>query len=139
MSADFIDSNVLVYLFDETDSRKYAVAERLVRDGLDGKAAISYQVVQETLNVLTRKLPNAATPEHARAFLAEVLEPLWRVMPSPGLFRRGLEISERYGYSFYNSMIIAAALQAGSSRLYSEDLQHTQRIEGLTILNPFAA
>lgn len=139
MSADFIDSNVLVYLFDETDSRKYAVAERLVRDGLDGKAAISYQVVQETLNVLTRKLPNAATPEHARAFLAGVLEPLWRVMPSPGLFRRGLEISERYGYSFYNSMIIAAALQAGSSRLYSEDLQHTQRIEGLTILNPFAA
>lgn len=139
MSADFIDSNVLLYLFDDTDTRKAGVAQQLVRQALAGDAVISYQVVQEVLNVLRHRLPAPVSPERARAFLVDVLEPLWRVMPSPELFRRGLEISDRYGYRFYDSLIIAAALTAGCTRLYSEDLQHRQRIDGLTIINPFEA
>ncbi len=93
--------------------------------------------MQETLNIMVRKLPVPATPDQARRFLDAVLVPMWRVMPSPGLYHRGLDIQARYRYGFYDALIIAAALDAGCTRLYSEDLQHGQRIEGLTIENPF--
>jgi predicted nucleic acid-binding protein len=140
MSGDFIDSNVFVYLLDEGNSEKRATAERLIYPALDsGDAQISFQVVQETINVITRKLQTPATPEHARRFLNDVLVPLWRIMPSHELYQRAIDIQARYGYSFYDALIIAAALGAGCQRLYSEDLQHGQRIEGLTIQNPFAA
>jgi predicted nucleic acid-binding protein len=139
MSADFLDSNVLVYLLDEGEAAKRATADRLVRAGLEtGEAHISFQVIQETLNVITRKLQTPVTPEDARRFLDEVLVPMWRVMPTQKLYEHALDIQARYRYSFYESLIIAAALGAGCTRLYSEDLQHGQRIEGLTIENPFA-
>ena len=138
MSGEFIDSNVFVYLFDETDDRKREAAERIVDSALQThNASISFQVVQETLNVLTRKLPTPMTAEGAKDFLQQVLVPLWRVSPSTALYERALDLQTRYHYGFYDSLIIAAALDAGCTRLYSEDLQDGQRIEGLTIKNPF--
>ena len=137
---DFIDSNVFVYLLDPNDAVKRRRAEDLINGAMQsGTASISFQVVQETLNVLTRKLEAVVSSADARRFLEEVLTPLWRVMPSPGLYERALDVHARYRYSFYDSLIIAAALADGCTRLYSEDLQHGQRIEGLTIENPFAA
>jgi predicted nucleic acid-binding protein len=139
MSADFLDSNVFVYLLDKTSPAKRAVAEGLVEMGIEtGEACISFQVVQETLNVITRKLAPPATLDGARRLLDDILVPLWTVMPSQALYHRALDIHARYQSSFYDSLIIAAALSAGCKRLYSEDLQHGQRIEGLTIENPFA-
>lgn len=136
--ADFLDSNVFIYLFDDADPRKQAIAERLVTAALaTDSARISYQVVQETLHVLTRKMPKRATPEMAQTFLRRSLLPLWRVMPSAALYTRTLELQSSFGFSFYDSLIVAAALESGCTRLYSEDLQHGQRIEGLTIENPF--
>jgi predicted nucleic acid-binding protein len=74
MSGEFIDTNVFIYLFDETDVRKRNTAERLVRAALETRSArISHQVVQETLNVVTRKLPSPMTAEDARHFLEQVL------------------------------------------------------------------
>ena len=62
MNGEFIDSNVFVYLFDETDERKRGAAERIVQSALqDHRAIISFQAVQETLNVVTRKLPAPMT------------------------------------------------------------------------------
>jgi predicted nucleic acid-binding protein len=58
-------------------------------------------------------------------------------MPTPALFERALEVQDRYGYAFYDALIVAAALEAGCTRLYSEDLQDGQRIGALTIENPF--
>ncbi|CAN5505851.1 PIN domain-containing protein [soil metagenome] len=136
MSADFIDSNVFLYLFDETDPDKRQTAEALVQGALEtGTASISFQVIQEVLNILTRKL--GAAPEDARRFMEHMLVPLWRIMPSQALYSRALELQARYGFSFYDSLIIAAALEGGCTRLYSEDLQHGQRIERLVIENPF--
>jgi predicted nucleic acid-binding protein len=138
MSGEFIDTNVFVYLFDETDDRERNIADRLVRTSLKtGRASISYQVVQETLNVLTRKLTSPMPAEGAKRFLEQVLVPLWRVMPTPELYRRGLDIQTRFRFSFYDALIVAAALESGCKRLYSEDLQHGQRIDHLTIANPF--
>ena len=138
MSDDFIDSNVFVYLFDETDERKCDIADKIVESALQAHSgSISFQVVQEVLNVVTRKLPAPMTAEDAGRFLEEVLGPLWRVSPSVALYRRALGVQVGYRYSFYDSLIIAAALDAGCTRLYSEDLQDGQRIEGLTIEDPF--
>jgi predicted nucleic acid-binding protein len=88
---------------------------------------------------MTRKLQKTVTPDDARLFLDEVLVPLWRVMPSQSLYQRALDIHDRYQFRFYDSLIVAAALAGGCTRLFSEDLQHGQRIEGLAIQNPFAA
>ena len=138
MSGDFIDSNVFVYLFDETDERKRDIAGEIVESGLQNNSVIiSFQVVQETLNVVTRKLATPMTVEGAKSFMEDVLAPLWRVSPSLALYNRALDVQARYRYSFYDSLIIAAALDAGCDRLYSEDLQGGQRIEGLRIENPF--
>jgi predicted nucleic acid-binding protein len=140
MSAvDFLDTNVLVYLFDETDDRKQAIASELVRRGLaTGEACISFQVVQETLQVVTRKLDPPATAAEAGRLLDDVLAPLWTVSPTPDLYRRAVEVQERYGFSFYDALIVAAALEAGCTRLLSEVLQHGLRVERLTIEDPFA-
>lgn len=137
MSVDsFIDTNVFVYLFDETSAEKCRIAEELIQQTLeDGSGCISCQVVQEMINIMTRKLK--AAPEEARSLLDNVLEPLWRVNPTRALYRRGLELQARYKFGFYDSLIIAAALDAGCKTLYSEDLQHGQRVEGVTIVNPF--
>jgi predicted nucleic acid-binding protein len=62
---------------------------------------------------------------------------LWSVNPTPALYRRALDVQQRYGFSFYDSLIIAAGLEAGCKTLYSEDLQHGQQVEGLTVVDPF--
>jgi predicted nucleic acid-binding protein len=138
MSDDFMDSNVFVYMFDETDNRKRDTAVRLVESALHtGAASISFQVIHEILNVVTRKVATPMTTGDAKRFMEEVLVPLWRVSPSVGLYNRALDIQARYRYGFYDSLIVAAALEEGCTRLYTEDLQDGQKIEGLTIENPF--
>ena len=132
----FIDSNVFVYLFDETNEHKRERAVRLVRQALENDSGcISYQVVQETINVLTRKLD--VVPDDARKLLDRTLAPLWKVNPTRTLYDRGLDMQTRYRFSFYDSLIVAAALEAGCKTLYTEDLKHGQRIEGVTVTNPF--
>ena len=139
MSIDaFIDSNIFVYLFDSTSPNKRYRAEKLIADALQmGNTCISYQVVQETLNVITTKLRVNATAEQASTFLIDALIPLWKINPTRELYLRSLNIKSRYRYSFYDSLIIAAALEADCKTLYSEDMQHGQRIEQLIIENPF--
>ncbi|MGI9025286.1 MAG: PIN domain-containing protein [Burkholderiaceae bacterium] len=138
MSVDFIDSNVFVYLFDEADPRKHGIARRVVEAALaDASGVVSFQVVQETLNVLTRKLRVPTLPADAVAFMQDTLAPLWQVQPSPALYETAVHLQERAGFSFYDALIVAAALEAGCKRLLTEDLQHGQRVEGLRIENPF--
>jgi predicted nucleic acid-binding protein len=79
----------------------------------------------------------SARHDGARVYLETVLAPLFRVPASIALYHRGLDIQARYRYAFYDALIIAAALDAGCTRLYSEDLQPGQQIEGLPIENPF--
>jgi predicted nucleic acid-binding protein len=139
MSAEvFVDTNVFIYHLDATDPRKHAIAEKLIRAGLaTGTACISFQVVQECLNVALRKAEVALSTEGARAYLDTVLAPLLQVSASATLYERALDIHARRRFGFYDSLIVAAALTAGCRLLLTEDLQHDQRIESLTIRNPF--
>jgi predicted nucleic acid-binding protein len=139
MSAEFfIDTNVFIYHLDTTDSRKHAVAERIVREALaTGNACISYQVVQECLNVALRKAQVALSTEAARSYLDAVLAPLMQVSAGESLYHRALDVQTRWRYGFYDSLIVASAMTAGCRTLLSEDLQHGQRLEGLRIVDPF--
>ena len=129
----FFDTNVLLYLLSE-DAAKADRAEDLLADG----GVISVQVLNEFAAVASRKL-GLAWPE-----IREVLgtaQSLCRVEPlTMATHERGLAIAERYGFSVYDSLIVAAALLAGCGVLWTEDLQDGQHIEDqLTVKNPFAA
>lgn len=139
MSAEvFIDTNLFIYHLETADRRKQAIAERIVREGLaTGNACISFQVVQECLNTILRKAKVTLDIDAARAYLDTVLAPLLQVSASAALYHRALDIQARYRFSFYDSLIVAAALAAGCTRLVSEDMQDGQRIERLTINDPF--
>ena len=139
MSAEvFLDTNVFIYHLDTTDKRKHAVAEKIVRDGLaSGNACISFQIVQECLNTALRKAEVALDTDAARSYMDTVLIPLLQVPASAALYHRALDVRARWQFSFYDSLIVAAALAAGCKRLLTEDLQHGQRIDGLSVHNPF--
>lgn len=140
MSANFfLDTNVLIYTFDEGNPEKRDRARTLVAEALaESRGAISYQVVQEFLNGALRKFSKPLTATDAERYLTVVLEPLCTVFASVELFHQAVEISGRWKCSFYDSLIIASALQAGCTTLYSEDLQHGQKIGPLRIVNPFS-
>ena len=136
----FIDSNVIICLFEDVDLEKRDSAATLIDQLLAARrACISFQVVQEVLNAVTRKIEHPAALDESERLLNSVLAPLWTVMPSRALYERAFHVHARYRYSFYDSLIIAAALEAGCTRLLTEDMQDGQRIETLTIVNPFAS
>jgi predicted nucleic acid-binding protein len=134
----FIDTNIFVYQLEHLDVHKANIAESLIAHGIaSATACISFQVVQELLNTVLRKAQIPLTPDEIKKYLQSVLAPLYRVQPSLHLYYIALDIKARYHFSFYDSLIIAAVLEAGCIKLYSEDLQHGQQIEGLVIQNPF--
>ncbi len=136
--AHFIDTNVFVYQIENIDARKTRLADDLIRGGIaSGEACISFQVVQECINTFVRKAEITLNEAQMRHYLEDVLHPLWKVYPSLALYQSSLEIRRRYGFGFYDSLIVASALEAGCKILYTEDLQHGQRIDELVVTNPF--
>ena len=134
----FIDTNVFVYHLDATHAGKHDLADQLVRGALrDRNACISFQVVQECLNTVLRKAEVPLDEAGARSYLDVVLAPLMQVPATPALYQRALAVRQRWRFSFYDALIVAAAQSAGCRRLLSEDLQHGQRIDGLVVENPF--
>ncbi len=134
----FLDTNVFVYSFDDKEPEKKSKSEELINTALkEHKGIISYQVIQEFLNVATGKFKVPISIQDCHSYINFVLEPMCEVFSSTDLFRQGLEIKSRWKYSFYDSLIIAAALNAGCKTLYSEDLQTGQEILGMEIVNPY--
>lgn len=139
MSAEsFLDTNLFIYQLENGDERKFEIANRIIRSAVEsGNACISFQVIQECLNTIVRKATIALSHEEAQSYLENVLQPLYKVPSGILLYRRALDIQARYRYGFYDALIVAAALEAGCKRLYSEDLHDGQRIGSLRIENPF--
>jgi len=136
----FLDTNILIYSFDSSHPAKRKIARDLVSGALEkGKGIISYQVIQEFLNVATRKFAVPISVKDTQLYLNVVLEPLCEVFSSMELFHQALEISDQWRFPFYDALIVAAALQADCRVLYSEDMQDNQTIKDLSIRNPFKA
>lgn len=134
----FLDTNILVYSFDKTAPAKQLMARQLIRRSLHTQyGVISTQVVQEFLNLALRKFsPPLSTPE-AREYLKSTLLPLCQHFPSVPFYDQALFVQIETGYSWYDALVITAAIEANCTILFSEDLHHRQIIRGLTILNPF--
>ena len=134
----FIDTNVVVYLLDKTAPQKQAKARQLLIDLIqDGRAVMSYQVIQEFCHVALHKMADRLTISDCQIFVETWLVPLVRVHSSEHLFVDGLSIKSQTGYQWYDSLMLAAALQAKCSVFYSEDLQHQGLVRGMKIVNPF--
>ncbi len=133
----FFDTNVLVYLFDEDSPEKQAAARELVRqETADGRAVLSTQVLQEFYVAITRKLALPVPPPTALQALADLCA-LPVVQVDKDLVLRGARRSQAGGFSFWDALIVEAALQARATTLWTEDLQHGQTVETLRIANPF--
>lgn len=139
MSAEyFLDTNILVYSFDTDAPTKQATAQDLIATALRrGCGSISWQVVQEFINVARHKWETPLSESDALEYGATTLEPLCKVFPSPTIWRLALSLQAESQYRFYDSLIVAAALQSGAKILYSEDLQSGRRFGDLEIRNPF--
>ena len=127
----FLDTNILIYAFTSDDPRNEK-AENLVAVG----GTVSVQVLNEFVNVSRHKLGREWNE------IRDELSVLNRLLAPPvpitvEIHDAALDIAQRYGFQFYDSLIVAAALRAKCSTLYTEDLQHGQKIEGLTVKNPF--
>lgn len=126
----FFDTNVLAYLL-SADEARAARARVLVEAG----GVTSVQVLNELVNVGRKKM-GLSWPE-LRRWLAD-FESLLVVVPmNVDVHDQALDVSERYGFSIYDSLIVSAALLAGCSELCTEDLQHGQVIDGLVVQNAF--
>ena len=134
----FIDTNIFVYSFDQTHPVKQNRSKQLIQSGLQtGLGIISTQVIQEFLNVATRKFATPMNLEDSTAYLRLVMNPLCQVYPDLSLYEAGLELQGETRYSFYDSLVLAAAIRGGCEILYSEDLQNNQEIHGVVIRNPY--
>ncbi|RYG10229.1 MAG: PIN domain-containing protein [Burkholderiales bacterium] len=129
--ASFLDTNVLVYFAIQGSPRSHRAAE-LVETG----GTINVQVLNEFTNVARGKMRMTweETIETLQ-FLRELLE----VEPlTVEVHERALMLAERHNFQIYDAMIVAAAIEAGCSTLYSEDMHHGLLLEGrLRIVNPF--
>jgi predicted nucleic acid-binding protein len=134
MSPPFLDTNILLYAALQPDPRSETARALLARGGL-----ISVQVLNEFTAVARRKL-HRPWPEVAQALKAiRILCPAPRPL-TLAVHEAALGLAAELGYTIYDALILASALEAGCDTLLSEDLQHGQVVEGrLTIRNPFAA
>ena len=136
----FLDTNIFLYSFDPRDPRKSARADELIRQALSsGQGVVSFQVVQEFFNVALRKSERKMLHDDAQRYLSDVLAPLLAVQPSQELCAEAIRLYHRYGFAWYDSVIVAAAIGAGCRVLLTEDLQDGMDVEGLRIENPFKA
>jgi predicted nucleic acid-binding protein len=134
----FLDTNIFVYAVDHGSGKKQAAAEALIGRMIERKTGVvSYQVIQEFLNVALKKFTVPFKVEQARLYLGAVFRPLFAVQPSLALYSEALDIRSRHRLSWYDSVIVAAAVEAGCTVLYTEDLKHGAKINGVRIENPF--
>jgi len=134
----FLDTNIFVYSLDPVDPRKAGIAEELVTRGVGSRlGVISYQVVQEFMNVSLRHFRATMTVTELELYFFKVLLPMMTVPSSSGLFLEGLRVQAATQIAWYDALIVAAALQGGCKILYSEDLQHGRHFGDLVIENPF--
>jgi predicted nucleic acid-binding protein len=134
----FLDTNIFVYTFDLEAPTKAKRAEDLIADALaSGSGMISYQVAQEFVATARKPFQTPMSFEQIERYWLTTLRPLLLVHSSPGLFIRALDLARRDQLSWYDALIVAAAIQGGCEVLYSEDMQHGRRFGDLVVQNPF--
>lgn len=138
MSAlEFLDTNVLVYAYDPSETRKQQIAQSLVRRAVAGEIVVSSQVLGEFAATLLHKLTPPAKPDHLIALL-DTLGPIKLVPLDGDVILRAVQARAQYGLHFYDGMIVAAAERGGCQKIWSEDFSARQNYFGILVENPFA-
>ena len=132
----FFDTNVLIYAIDEGQEAKYEVADELVQRYLvDGGGIISVQVLREFYSV-SRRLANPLSEEQAQK-MVEYFSTFNTLSEDASMVLGAVRRTRAFSLSFWDALIVEAAIKGGADRLFTDDLQHGQVIEGLRIENPF--
>ena len=133
-----MDTSIFIYSFDAEAAEKQRIARKLINDSLqNGRGIISAQVMQEFLNVSLQEFAEPLAVRDAKTYLDTVLAPLCEIYPDADLYKLGIDIHATTGYSFYDSLILAAAQRGNCGILYSEDLRADQMVGSTRIVNPF--
>ena len=134
----FFDSNILVYSVDERDTKKQKIAINLIDKAIHRYiGTISTQSLQEFYAVTTQKLK--LSKEAAKEYLDFFSENLPVTQVSVQHIFNAIDISIKTQFSFWDSLIVSAAHTSGCVIVYSEDMSHNQLVNGIKIINPFAA
>jgi len=129
----FADTNVVIYAFAKDDA-KIAIAEGI----LERQPTISVQVISEFLSVCRVKLGMDVPTRHKLA--GELIAGCNVVALDPRVVEKAMEVEAQGQISYWDALIVAAALLSGCDTLYTEDLEHGRRFDGqLTVVNPFVA
>ena len=133
----FIDTNIIIYAYDATAGKKHETARTIITDLWDsGLGVISTQVLQEFFVIVVQKIPKPLDQQQAKEIVRDFLK--WHLVVNTGdSIIDAIDICIRFGYSFWDSMTLEAAIKGGATVLISEDLQDGQEISGVTIKNPF--
>ena len=132
----FVDTNILVYAHDLSAGDRHAEASAVIETLWEEETGvISTQVLQEFYVTLTRKIKNPLKPDEAREIIRNYIA--WPVqINDPETTIRASEIEEKNILSFWDAMIVAAALRLQAKKIITEDMNHGQIIEGILIENP---
>jgi predicted nucleic acid-binding protein len=134
----FLDTNIFVYVFDAGDRTKAAFAaaliERMIRER---SAVISHQVIQEFYSVAFRRFQPPMALADAEDYLLTSFRRIPTVSQSLGLVLSAIRLMNSHRLAWYDSLIVAAALEAECGILYTEDFQHGRRFGNLEVRNPF--
>ncbi len=135
METIFFDTNILVYAFDKNAASKHQQAKALLEPFLTQykSAIISAQVLHELSYRLYRwNLSDAEVSTAVAPFKH------WKIIPNDiSIFEKGLYLKKKYQTSFWDGLILAAAIRSSAKELWSEDFNNGQLYEGVTIVNPF--
>jgi predicted nucleic acid-binding protein len=134
----FLDTNVLVYAHDRSETRKQPIAQALLEVLWRTRSGVlSTQVLQEFYVVATRKFDPRMRHGAAREIVALYGE--WPIVQvDVALILAASKLEERHAFSFWDALVVEAARRCGATRLLTEDLQAGRRIGGISIENPFA-
>jgi predicted nucleic acid-binding protein len=134
----FIDTNIFVYAQDNSDEAKTKVSQELITKLLlEKQGFISTQVIQEFCNVFLKKSEKPLKPDDIAEIIDNLLMPLLAHTPDSSFYKRAINIYHRHSLSFYDSLIVQAAIDLKCELLYSEDMQNGASYNGVVIINPF--
>jgi len=133
----FVDTNIIIYAYDMTAGKKHQTARRILKELWEsGLGVLSTQILQEFFVNVVKKIPKPIDADRAEYIIKDFLT--WEVVVNDGLaVLDAITICKKYGYSFWDSLIIDAAIKSGSKIILTEDLCEGQVLEGLIIQNPF--
>jgi predicted nucleic acid-binding protein len=133
----FLDTNIIVYAYDSSANKKHRIAKHILIDLWDsGRGLVSTQVLQEFYVTVTQKIPESLDKKLATQIIKDLLH--WDVLIDDGdAIIEAIDIQTKHKFSFWDAMIIQAAINGGAEMILSENLGNDRKIKGMIIKNPF--